>query len=281
MRVAFCLWGRHFFKNADSPLTEHYKENDHEVVYLDYHNWHLNKIKKVDRLDRIYFWNGEYSFLKEAKQYCQSMGIGIYNCEVAWFPQTDYIYVDKFGTNGNSSLFFDDLSWLDEKDYENLEVMRSLYCEGLKASDKGYVFVPLQLADDTSITSWSPLRWVGDVVRRAQQMFPDKEIIFRKHPKDKKTYKDLGICESLKKGEDADLKELIMGSSLVWGMNSTVLIEAALMGKKVITCGKSFLNIGQSREEALAALVASQINVGQRDLSFWMRSGRSLEHLDI
>ena len=280
MKVAFCLWGSEFFRNAVSPLTGYYKSRGHEVCYLGYNNWGTHKLHSLKHLDRVYFWNGEYPFLSGAKKYCSSKNIEVFNCEVAWFPQSQFIYVDRRGTNGNSSLFYDDLSWLEDSDYRNLEIVRESYKGNFKASDKGYVLVPLQLANDTSVVKWSPLRWVGDVVRAAQQTFPDREIIFRKHPKDTKSYGDLGICDSLRKGSGSDLKSLIMGSSLVWGMNSTVLLEAALMGKKVVTCGKSLLNIGQNREEALAALVSSQIGVGQRDLSFWMRSGRSLEHLN-
>ena len=249
------------------------------MLYVDYRNWKDSKIHSLGPLDHAYFWNGEYSFLRKIKQHLLSADVEVFNCEVAWFPQSKYIYVDRSGTNGNSSLFYDDLSWLDEDDYKKLRAMRDLYRGGIEPTDEGYIFVPLQLPYDTAITKWSPLRWVGDIVRRAQITFPDKDIIFRKHPKDHKKYNDLGICDSLKKGE-GDLKTLIMGSSLVWGMNSTVLLEAALMGKKVVTCGKSLLHIGQSRDEALAALLASQIGMEQRDLTPWMRSGRCLEHLN-
>lgn len=281
MKICFSSWNprKGFFSNAVSPLVEHHRAKGDEIFFRDYHGWRTSKLSEIEGLDRVYMWNAEYHFLKGAIRYCEKEGIPINPCEVAWFPQSEKIYVDSRGTNGNSDLFFDDLSWLTDADYKKMYALREQYRDGIEEKDKGYVFVPLQLSQDTAIQKWSPLKTMGDVVRMALKTFPDRKIIFRKHPKDPKNFEDLGITDSLKEGNSGDMKTLIMESSLVWGANSTVLTEAALMGKPVINFGKSLLNIGQSRDQALAALVAREIPMDTRDLTPWMSRGRSLEHL--
>lgn len=223
----------------------------------------------------VYMWNGAYGHCHAITTKLRKMGTKVIFCEVAWFPQMEYLYFDEAGTNGNCSLHTDSLGWLNPTDFTALDSFREAYLEGRQTEDGNYIFVPMQLSWDTQIKLWSPFDWMGQLITRAREVFSDHKVIFRKHPKDGKTYEDLDIGSS---GE-GDLKDLVCGAHLVYGINSTVLLEAALMGKTVISVGKSFLDIGPSREHALAALVARQVPIECRDFTPWMERGRGLEHL--
>lgn len=275
--VVFLIWGEST-KNFYKPLTDWYVEQGHDVSYLWYRNWSISKLRAANP-DVVYFWNGEYDWLYETKRWCEEKRIEYYSVEIGWFPQTDSIYVDHHGTNGRCSLHFDDLGWLECADYTRLEQKRLGYLEGVNKWSGGYVLVPLQLTDDTTMQYWSPVKGNVAVVNMARRMFPDRKIIVRRHPKDRRnSYSELNIDWA--EGETKSIEDMIMGAELVWGMNSTTLSEAALMGKPVIAAGKSFLNIGQDRNQALAAMVAREIPMNTVDLSPWMRPGRGLDHLN-
>ena len=188
-----------------------------------------------------------------------------------WFPQREFIYFDPRGTNGNSSLFTDPLDWLEDEDFARLAEAREQYRDGHEIADKGYVLIPLQLEEDTQIRFWSPFPTMEAFIAHCRRAFQGRKVIFRKHPKDKRNY------ECLTQESNGDLKKLICGASLVYGINSTVLLEAALIGKPVVTVGKSLLSIGPSRDHALAALLARQVPVGESDLSPWFDRGRGLD----
>lgn len=276
MNVGFASWNapKSFHAFAVRPVYNWHKCQGHTVKFINYGKGFNSRI---DGLDLLYMWNGEYDFLKPAKRKLSKMGAKTISVEVAWFPQSKFTYYDWKGTNGNCSLRFDSLDWLEQKDYDNLDILSESYREGIKPTNEGYVLVPLQLSRDTAIQKWSPLKRMGDVIRMARKQFPNREILFRRHPKDKHHYADL--IDDITLGEKKPLKELIMGADLIWGMNSTVLTEAALMGKKVQACGVSLLHIGTCQRDALAALVARQIPKDANDISPWIKPGRGLEHL--
>ena len=278
MKVAFASWNapKSFHATAVKPVFEWHAARGHDVKYANYGKGFDARIKDQDL---VYFWNGEYSWLKDSKRKLHDRGGKSINVEVAWFPQSKNTYYDWRGTNGNCSLRYDSLDWLEQKDYDNLDILAESYRDGLQPTKEGYVLVPLQLSKDTAIQKWSPLKRMGDVIRMARKMFPHKEILFRRHPKDKHDYADL--INDISLGESRPLKELIMGADLVWGMNSTVLTEAALMGKDVKACGVSLLHNGTCQRDALAALVARQIPKSATDITPWIRRGRGLEHLAL
>ena len=276
MKVAFASWNapKSFHARAVKPVFDWHKSQGHKVRFANYGGG-VNP--RIEGWDLVYFWNGEYGFLGAPKKRLHDSGGKSVNVEVGWFPQSKNTYYDWRGTNGNCSLRYDSLDWLEPEDYDNLDALAESYREGLTPTKEGYVLVPLQLNWDTAIQKWSPLKRMGDVIRMARKMFPHKEILFRRHPKDKHDYADL--INDITLGEKRPLKELIMGADLVWGMNSTVLTEAALMGKEVKACGVSLLHSGTCQREALAALVARQIPKDTTDVTPWMRRGRGLEHL--
>lgn len=275
MQVVFFVWdvGEDFWLTAAKALMDFHKSAGHDVVVASYRGHVVNTAKDAAV---VYFFNGEYPWLWESKQILHGQGKRILYLELGWFQQQDHFYCDWRGTNGESSLHFDDLSWLEEADYAAMEEKRISYREGIPLTNEGYVLVPLQVPRDTNFI-WSPLSRNGDVIRMAKKLFAGRDIVFRKHPLDAHHYSDMEI--DLERGSSKPVKDMIMAADLVWGMNSTVLAEAALLGKRTIAFARSFLHIGTSQREALAALVARQIPKHAEDLTPWMRPGRGLEHL--
>lgn len=274
MKTVFLAWNGAFFRGQLANIMNHHRKRGDAVHFTDYHAGNAQRI--LDGADRVYIWNGAYGGRDgEITRYAIAAARAVTYCEIGWFPQGKFLYFDSKGTNGNCSLHMDSLDWLTDADFKKLEDLRIGYRDGKKLTDKGYVFCPLQLPGDQQIQQWSPYKWMGGFITDTRKHFDGKKVIFRKHPKDEKTYADLKIG---KEGEK-DLKELICGASLVYGINSTVLLEAALIGKPVVAIGKSFLSIGQSREHALAALIARQVPADTKDFTPWMSRGRGLEHL--
>jgi hypothetical protein len=186
------------------------------------------------------------------------------------------LYFDECGTNGYSELISSSLDWLTPSDFEALDSFAKSYRKNYTITNGGYIFAPLQLPKDTQISLFSPYKWMGDFIRHTRWVFRGKKIIFRKHPLDSKNYDDLNIGTD---GE-GDLMSLICNADMVYGINSTVLLEAALIGKPVTAIGTSFLNMGPSKRHALAALVARQVPCSVTDFTPWMKPGRGMNYLN-
>jgi hypothetical protein len=92
-----------------------------------------------------------------------------------------------------------------------------------------------------------------------EEIYPQEIIYFKPHPKDrlKSSYK-------FKRGlvVEGDLIKLIAEAKLVHGINSSVLYEAALIGKDIKVEGNCLLKTHQHQnDKLLAAMVARQFAV--------------------
>lgn len=275
MRVGIVTWSGHEWALDKLRGVDAFHRNRGDSV--EYRTLSENGLARIlSKKDVVYIWNGAYPCIRDSvPRELEDAGVRVIYVEIGWFPQDEFLYFDPRGTNAYSDLMRSPLDWLEPGDFLRLDEMSESYREGRPLEKKGYVFAPLQLSVDTQVALWSPFKYMGDFIRHTRWVFRDKKVIFRRHPKDEKTYADLGIG---REGE-GDLKDLICGADLVYGINSTVLLEAALMGKDVVATGTSFLNMGPSRRHALAALVARQVPSGEADLTPWIRPGRGLEHL--
>lgn len=277
-RIILCPWFKHKCSTKGLDVVRGFHESQGETVDRVHLNNTDNIVQEVrkDPPRFLYIWNGEYAACDKVKQVCAEVGTTMIFCELAWFPQGDFIYFDQEGTNGRSSLFTHPLNWLEDEDFDNMHILAENYKQGKKVKEGDYVLVPLQLPGDTSLKLGSPYKWMGKFIQDTRRRLAGERLIFRIHPKDKKTYRDLGVDDS----GAGDKLDMILGSKYVYGINSTLLLESSLLGKPVTAIGKCFLSIGEGREEALAALVARQIPYKTcSDITPWIRRGRGLEHL--
>lgn len=221
----------------------------------------------LDRYDLVFVWNAEYESARFVKDYCAISGIPCYVVEVGWFPQKDFFFIDPIGINAKSSIMDDDLSWVTESHVKRMKKFAERYLNGRIYSGKDkYILCPLQLDDDTNIKCHSPFRKMQDFICHVEDTFSGN-IIFKRHPLDKKTY-----VSSYDIVTDGSFLDIAQDASLVYGINSTCLLESAMMGVPTKAIGRGYLTGRDGNfDKLLAALVSKQIPVDRTDLDFWVR----------
>lgn len=271
MKVLFITWsGHNYARDRLQNLKNFHEKLGHKTQWTNFYADDFDSHLEENGL--AYMWNGQYPVCQPIKKKLESLNIKIVYVEVAWFPQDNYLYFDHHGTNSECSLLTDDLSWLTDNDYVNLDQLKKHYSGGLEWKMGNYVFVPLQLERDMAVVKGSPFKRMSDFIAHCNTHFKDQNVVFRKHPKDNNNY-------HINNDGNGDLKTIILNSKLVYGINSTVTLESALMGVPTTTVGTSLLNIGKNKRDALAALVARQVPVNTLDFRAWTTRGRGLEHL--
>ncbi|SNY37263.1 capsular polysaccharide export protein [Pseudooceanicola antarcticus] len=127
----------------------------------------------------------------------------------------------------------------------------------------GYVFVPFQVPSDMQVMAHSP--WVRsmeqflDVVCEAAERNPDDTFVIKEHPSFRHSVRDLRSHPRVIFANGNVTSELVRDARAVITLNSTVGIEALLMGKQVITLGEACYNIDRlvRHAEGPAALDAA------------------------
>ncbi len=131
-----------------------------------------------------------------------------------------------------------------------------------------YVFVPFQIDHDTQLTHFSP--WIRNMqhlfaeVTAAAREAGDGDLVFKEHPSAAQDYPTLYRAiegdPKLHLLNHAATQTLIEKAEAVITINSTVGLEALLLGKKVIVLGQAFYAIdgitcqAASREQLATAL---------------------------
>lgn len=172
--------------------------------------------------------------------------------ELGWLPYQEYFFLDSLGIGNNASFF--EMS-MEEISLANLSVdvkvvgtlkQRTLHFMKrekniLDAQYKDYILVPLQVNDDSKMLIGSPyFPRVEDFVAHVIKIVPwDVPILFRNHPLNKNPIpvpKGISNVYDISKLK-VNKYDLIMRSKAVWGINSTFLLEAAMVGHHVISFG--------------------------------------------
>lgn len=185
-------------------------------------------------------WNGSQRIYRDFLTQCQLNRVPVTYAECGFFPQAEHFYFDNAGVNLSSQLRADDLSWLTEHDVKVAQHYREQLFQKRQSQDKGYVFVPLQIASDSNIQNHSRFtNGMQQYINFVLSQHDATKIIFKVHPKDlyADSYEFHGATVS-----SADTLDLIAGATLVRGINSSVLFEAALFGKQIKTDGDCLLN---------------------------------------
>ncbi len=191
--------------------------------------------------DWIYIWNGRSDGDMLTAEYAQKRGIPVIYSELGWFSQKDQVYFDSKGTNALSeirSLDLDELS-VDER----LNAWIETYLQKrltYRVLVKDFIFVPLQDECDTNIVDSSPYTKMDDFVRDLSRQFPDKKFIVRPHPRAEHTH--LGQYHNVEVRSDGNIYDWLAHADAVVGINSTVLLEALLLNKRVFAFGEGLLS---------------------------------------
>lgn len=210
----------------------------------------------------VLLWNGSSGGFKFIKEKLNSQKLKYSFVECGFFPQKDYFYFDKQGVNASSQLGSDELLWLPDNYKEIVSRFRDTFFKSVIRA-KGLddiVFIPLQLESDTNVLKNSRFKnGMQEFINYIETFYGDKKLVFKAHPKDPKisTY-------ILSKGEwsNESSLSLIKSASIVHGINSTVLFEAALYGVKIVAEGSCLLNVNvDNQQRILAAILLRQFSV--------------------
>lgn len=113
-----------------------------------------------------------------------------------------------------------------------------------------YLFIPFQVDVDRQVLMFSPwirhMRYLYKVMLGMLDVLPqDMWLVFKEHPSSAKDYSGLkDQCpERVLFANGNSTQQLIENAAAVVTINSTVGIEALLLGKPVITLGQAFYNI--------------------------------------
>lgn len=256
-------------------------KNDHILNWLSGFIYYLNKLgvksyetwqgKVIDyeKYDIFIIWNGNLDYYKPIVNEIKKRNKKLLFTECGWFPQRKYYYLDSDGVNANSSIMKDKLDWIGEKHLYRLDEFRKQYVGNRFYNTKNeYVLVPLQIESDTNVTKFSPFKKMQDFIHHCEETFPKDKIIFKSHPVLANIpYRTRHTI--VRKGNFMDLSQ---NAKLVYGINSTCLLESLLQNVPTISIGDGFISAHINRtEKLLAALIDKQIPVGEDNLDYWLK----------
>ena len=226
-------------------------------------------------------WGGSAPVFEPLKQFLHANGLKFSFIECGFFPQTQHIYFDRQGINVDCSLAFDPLHWLPKDATSMLQHKRDTFFQnvGTYSEQQDYIFVPLQLAQDSNIQLNSRfVKGMQEFIDYIESLYPDETLVFKRHPRDNTQYQ-LGPKRRYWSADCS--RALIKGAKKVHGINSTVLFEAELYGAETLFEGDCLLTRHSARKsELLSALMLWQFDVQQQDFCLEKIAQRSYLALD-
>lgn len=233
-----------------------------------YYGWARAWLKK-QKPDLLVLWNGLPLPVAAAAAAARSLKIACLFCENGTLPKT--VAMDPDGVNAASSLarrdtdFYRAVQPIPEKLTALIHTPLVARALNPRASapapteklslPQSYVFLPLQVHDDSQILMYSPrfanmpavVRAVAEAVGHYNQTHDTTlKIVVKEHPSDygridysalRHQFPDLLFTQTF------STADLIAGAEAVITVNSTVGIEALLSFKPVVTLGDAFFNI--------------------------------------
>src|SRR5690606_11219223 len=130
----------------------------------------------------VVIWNGMQAQGPQAARLCRRRGIPHVFFEWGMLPQSETFLVDPSGFCGDSVLCRD-LGWVTDADMDRMLERRDELRERYPRTDEGFVLVPLQILNDTQVLYHTDLKDMTELVRRVAELYPDREIVVRPHPK--------------------------------------------------------------------------------------------------
>lgn len=226
-------------------------------------------------------WGGSVPQFEPLKRFLNANDFKFSFVECGFFPQTQHVYFDRHGINVDSSLAANDLTWLPKDVTPILQHKRAVFFQDVPiySEQQDYIFVPLQLAQDSNIQLNSRfVNGMQEFIDYIEALYPDDTLVFKRHPRDQTSYQ---LRSSRSYWSQECSRALIKGAKKVHGINSTVLFEAELYGAETIIEGDCLLTRHADRKsELLSALMLWQFDVQQQDFSMQKIAERSYLALD-
>lgn len=200
--------------------------------------------------DFVVLWSGNFHYQQGTKSALAKVGLldRVLFAEVGWFSQKEYIYLDPSGVNAASCIPGKIYDALLPHQAVRLDQWRDRYrAQRLGANPPTTVpkrvFVPLQVDTDTSIALSSPFKSMKTFIEMLEEWVPaEYEIVLKLHPKATYSYVPLSPRSNVRVVAGGSIDEWLASAETVIGINSTVLLEAAALGKRVIAFGKGLFS---------------------------------------
>jgi capsular polysaccharide export protein len=214
------------------------------------------RLFRATKLTWLGVWNGVKFNRALAIEAARILGAGIIYFENGLLPDTTT--VDSAGVNYANSMprcaeFYRALppiSVVPRIDLTPRAARRGKPADEPVVIPSRYIFVPFQVDVDSQILVYSP--WIGNMrqfldilVAVANALPGDMMFVIKEHPSSSNDYRDLHAHHPRKIlfANANNTQQLIEHAQAVITINSTVGIEALMLGKPVITVGQAFYNI--------------------------------------
>lgn len=213
----------------------------------------------------VCIWNGKQLGSSLMTELCESRGIPRFHLEWGMLPQSETYFVDPYGFCGDSILNTD-LTWVEDEDMETYKKLQGQLQQEYAVGDDGYILVPLQRARDSQILYYTKYNNMQQFIDEVQYMYPNNRIVIKPHPKEPRIQINKGRCEIA--DPRIDFLALASKASVVVGLTSTSLYEAAIMGKNVVSMGDHPLSnqLLENREKLLAGITALTVSRNSGDI---------------
>lgn len=250
--IAADTW-RSTFGFIDRLGYDHIRSVVSEDVIFDKGLWDGNVLSHLRNCNPswVFWWNGSTFPARNWRSLIKSAYRTLF-FEVGYCPQREHLFIDPDGVNYASSFIARPEESLEPSEARTIDeyIVNYISRQNLHHGPPGdFIFVPLQLENDTQIELYSPwFKAMQDFIDFVCSSFPGHEIVIKQHPLDSSNYK-VPPHQSVTLVKKGSLYDYISRCSAVVGINSTVCTEALLLGKPVATCGYGiFSNRGVTLE---------------------------------
>lgn len=211
--------------------------------------------------DFVFIWGGRIQADRRTVEIIRECNpkIRIVFSELGWFPQRDRVYFDPQGTNAEAS-FCSNASVEESTSIEKsqfLKMRRRILRRDLglrfynsvppfaiePPDTRKPILVPLQDERDTNIIESSPFAKMRDFVGFLHETYPHLKFLVRPHPR--APVDDLPVLPNVEyQNSKASLFGCFNEIGMVLGINSTVLLQAAMHNKTVAAVGDGIATYG-------------------------------------
>lgn len=199
-----------------------------------------------------FIWGGRLPEDRITRTCLEQHDIKVVFSELGWFPQAGTLYFDAEGTNAEVSFNCRQYPALQPAARRAFSRQRRNFYRrkvglGWFTSPPAFaiqpadlskpILVPLQDEGDTNITQASPFKRMADFVDYLAQSYPDCRFVVRPHPS--APVENLPQHANVSyQNSTVDVYRNMQEYGLVMGINSTLLLEAAMMNMPVVAFGQ-------------------------------------------
>lgn len=199
----------------------------------------------------VFVWNGLQYHAPLAVELCRRQGIPFVVYEQGFLPQDGTFMFDPAGFNARSSLN-GSLSWVTDDHLDDLADERERLQQAYPLNPQGHVLAVLQIHNDTQVLYNTPYTTMDDFIEDLAALYPSQSVVIRPHPKSNAHRIERGRHQRIVAG--GDFLAAAAEASVVVGLTSTCLIEAAILGVPVVALGDHPMRLRARRDhDRLAA----------------------------